>query len=169
VPTERKGCDDWKKKDWMYTMLNRPDVLLPALEAGVTVIAAHCSLPVWDSDPDYTYEFIRLMYPAKENGWNLYADLSALAVPCLLCPKRYKSARKIAKEKGIHDRLLLRSDFSVVVGSVIPELSDGLDLEELSDLLGTSNPLDRNVKWLRRLGFSQAVFERGAQVLGLTT
>jgi hypothetical protein len=109
------------------------------------------------------------MITAKEYGWNLCADLSAPALPRLLYPKRYKSARKIAEEKGIHDRLLLRSDFSVVVGSVIPELSDGLDLEEPSDLLGTSNPLDRNVKWLRRLGSSQAVFERGAQLLGLST
>jgi uncharacterized protein len=167
VPIARGDDDSWKKDEWKYTMLNRADAVVPALEEGVTVIAAHCSLPIWNSDPDYTHEFIRLMYTAKENGWDLFADLSALALPRLICPKRYKSVKRVVQETGIHDRLLLGSDFPVMVGSVLPELSDGLDLTDIKDLLGTSNPLDRNIRALRSLGFPQEVFERTAKVLGL--
>ncbi len=175
LPIERINDDSWRKDKWKYTMLNRPDVIIPALQEGVTVIAAHCSLPVWDSDPDYTHEFIRLMYTAKKNNWNLYADISALALPPMICPKRYMSARKIAAAKEIHDRLLLGSDFPVMVSSVIPEPAHGLDprdiedlMEDIKDAIGVSNPLDRNIKFLRKLGFGNEIFERAAKVLPLS-
>jgi mannonate dehydratase len=167
MPIERLGSDRWKDGAWRYAAQNRPDVIVPALQEGATVIAAHCATPVWFDDPDYTTDFIRLMYTAMDNGWNLYADISALALPRLLCPKRYEAAKRVANEKGIHSRLVLGSDFPIWVDSAAPDLVGGLSKEELLGLLGKSNSFDRNVEVLKSLGFTESVFENGAKVLGL--
>jgi predicted TIM-barrel fold metal-dependent hydrolase len=140
-----------------------PSRLVYALEQGVRVIAAHCALPVFSRDEDYTEPFIRLMAQAEREGWSLYADVSALAAPF---PHRIGILRRILRELP-HDRLLLGSDYPIPVSPLWPGAAGEMDLEEWAQAMLTSNPLDRNLRVISALGFSPEVLTNARGVLRL--
>jgi predicted TIM-barrel fold metal-dependent hydrolase len=140
-----------------------PSKLVFALEQGVKVIAAHCALPVFSRDEDYTEMFIDLMAQAEKEGWALYADISALAAPF---PHRVGMIRRILRELP-HEKLLLGSDYPIPVSPLWPGAAGEMDLEEWAGAMLTSNPLDRNLKVIRALGFSPQVLTNAQKVLRL--
>ncbi|MCJ7610464.1 amidohydrolase [Candidatus Bathyarchaeota archaeon] len=151
------------QNDAIYNAFNHPNRLIPALAAGVTVIAAHCATPVLPTDSDWTDDFITLMQAARNIGWKLYADVSALA---LGSPWRLFFLRKLVKELP-RDRLLLGSDYPIPVSALLPGVGDGMDPEEWAEALLTPNPLDKNVRVIRALGFADEVLTNAEKVLRL--
>lgn len=141
-----------------------PSKLVFALEEGVKVIAAHCALPVFSRDEDYTEMFIDLMAQAEKEGWELYADVSALAAPF---PHRVGILRRILRELP-HERLILGSDYPIPVSPLWPGAAGEMDLEQWAAAMLTSNPLDRNLKVIRALGFSSQVLSNAQKVLRLS-
>lgn len=144
-----------------FRAFDDPSRLIFALEEGVKVIAAHCALPVFSRDEDYTEMFINLMHQADKEGWNLYGDVSALAAPF---PHRVGILRRILKELP-HERLILGSDYPIPVTPLWPGAAGEMDLEEWAGAMLTSNPLDRNLKVIRALGFSPQVLTNAQKVL----
>ncbi len=138
-----------------------PSRLVFALEEGVKVIVAHCALPVFSHDEDYTELFIELMAQAKKEGWALYADVSALSAPF---PHRVGILRRILRELP-HERLILGSDYPIPVSPLWPGAAGEMDLQEWAEAMLTSNPLDRNLKVIRALGFSEQVLSNASRVL----
>ena len=125
------------------------------------VIAAHCCTPVWSWDPDYTDFFIGLMERSRQEGWRLYADVSALAAPL---PYRIGLLKKIVNELP-HDRLILGSDYPIPVSPLLPGVAEETDFHEWADAMLTQNALDRNVKVVRALGFEEQVCTNAEKVL----
>ncbi len=146
-----------------FRAFDDPSRMVFALEEGVTVIAAHCALPVFSRDEDYTEMFIDLMAQAQKERWALYADVSALSAPF---PHRVGILRKILRELP-HERLILGSDYPIPVSPLWPGAAGEMNLEEWADAMLTSNPLDRNLKVIRALGFSQEVLTNAQHVLRL--
>lgn len=147
-----------------FRPLDDPSRLVFALEEGVKVIAAHCALPVFTRDEDYTETFIDLMAQAEKKGWALYADVSALAAPF---PHRVGILRRILRELP-HERLILGSDYPIPVSPLWPGAAGEMELEEWAGAMLTSNPLDRNLKVIKALGFSQQVLTNAQKVLRLS-
>ena len=144
-----------------YRRFNHPNRLVPALENGVKVIAAHCCTPVFSWDPNYTGTFINLMQRSYEERWVLYADVSALTGPF---PYRVGLLKRIVTELP-HERLVLGSDYPIPVSPLWPGAAGEIDFQEWADGLLTGNPFDRNVKIIRALGFAQQVLTNGEKVL----
>lgn len=146
-----------------FRAFDDPTKLVAALEQGVRVIAAHCALPVFSRDEDYTEMFLDLMAQAEKERWELYADLSALAAPF---PHRVGLLKRILRELP-HERLILGSDYPIPVSPLWPGAAGEMDLDEWAGAMLTSNPLDRNLKVIKALGFSQQVLTNARKVLRL--
>ncbi|MFQ6083635.1 MAG: amidohydrolase family protein [Candidatus Aminicenantia bacterium] len=140
VPTSYRNIPEYKNNPYEF---NNPKYLQYPLEKGVTVIAAHCSVPYYGIfDPDYKMylkEFINIFKKAKENGWkwNLYADVSALCSPFIS-----KEIIETIQNNVPSERLLFGSDFPVPIS----QLSYSKKKPDLWTLikLHFENPLNRN-------------------------
>ncbi|MFC2082378.1 amidohydrolase family protein [Bacteroidota bacterium] len=92
-----------------YDKFNDPSYIVPALEAGVTVILAHCGCSYFDILQDNVVDAaIRLfeMQKTDKSNWDLYADISAVFSPFRL----KKTVGKIFKNIP-PDGLIYGSDF----------------------------------------------------------
>jgi hypothetical protein len=106
--------------DWARQKLNNPKLLRRALDKGVTVIAAHCGLPLLPppigSETDLD-ELLALFDEAKrkekkgEESWKLYADLSALFLGTR------ESYIENVKRIGF-DKLIFGSDYPILIMDV---------------------------------------------------
>lgn len=133
--------------------LGDPDVLLPALEAGVTVIMAHCataSLP-WEKDFSGRFAQLARQYP------NCYGDISALASP----GRMHYLPRLL--DAGLADRLVHGSDFPVppVAWLALTRLG----WRQTRDLARIPSRLERDVTIKKALGVPDAVFTRASSLL----
>jgi predicted TIM-barrel fold metal-dependent hydrolase len=144
IPT---SDDDFEK-------FNDPDYVKPALEAGVTIIIAHCALPFfWILDHrQYQDDFgklVRLFDYAEENGYSLYADLSALASPFRI-PYGEDLRKKLP-----HDKLLFGSDYPIPISPFSYQKTRSIikRVWSIVDVFTTKNPLDQYYKLIRRMGF----------------
>jgi uncharacterized protein len=81
-----------------------PDLLLPALERGVTVIAAHCGTRSAFGETDYVDTTLRLVREHK----NLYIDTAALFLPT-----RWHAWKKIMADPVAVSRLIHGSDWPI--------------------------------------------------------
>ncbi len=129
-----------------------PMLLLPALERGVTVIAAHCGTRSAPSEPDYLPQFVRL----ARRFQHCYGDTAAL---CL--PTRSYAFPVVLAEKGVREKLVHGSDWP------IPAFPPATQLGILPSLR-----LLREKNWMRRdvlikdwLGFDQDYWHRAAGIL----
>jgi predicted TIM-barrel fold metal-dependent hydrolase len=151
-------------------VFNDPRRLSRALDAGVTVIAAHCATPylggILPSDRGYFYELMEMLKDADKNKWQLYADLSAMSTPTRAIWLR----RVMALIDGglIHpSRFLFGSDFPVPVFNISLMGAD-LSLWSVRDYLrsGTvKNPIDRNYLSLKKFGLHDSIFTNAGAVL----
>ena len=137
---------------------NHPAKLELPLDQGVTVIAAHCCLPVFFWDPDHSREFLDFM--ARYD--NLYADVSALTLPSGF---RARIVRRMAEEFP-SDRLLFGSDYPIPVN---PSLRGwrGEQRRRIKRAKSVTNPMDRNLELLLAMGFDPAMFATTKRLLRL--
>lgn len=145
------------------------DGISMALEAGATVIVAHCGTPLgslFDHHNLYWEEvFDTLLQRVHLNDFNLplYADISAFCIP-----GRFKYIKKIIPiVKEMPHRFLYGSDYPIPAVS----LSEGKTLEEILNAFGwlagralPTNDFDKNYQLLKP-HFSDQTFTAATQVL----
>lgn len=142
-------------RDEYFNQFNNALYLRRALDEGVPVIFAHCSLPfepaLLDDDAPFQ-EFLKVMKEAHNNGrWKVYADLSALCllrstyVPFLLSldyiePKQF----------------LLGSDYPIPMIDIsykkVPTAWDWV--KRFWETILANNMLDKNLLLLEGMGFT---------------
>jgi predicted TIM-barrel fold metal-dependent hydrolase len=136
-----------------------PRNLRAALDAGVTVIAAHCGIASGLVSRDYFPVFRALLrdYP------RLYGDTAAFNLTGR-CHRLRASLRP-----GVVGRLVHGSDLPVPV-LAHPGLLAGLfGVRTWWRLRRVRNPLERDYQLKRAMGFPEAVFTRAAGLLRLAT
>lgn len=134
--------------------LGNPEFLRPALEAGVTVIMAHCATKSGLFDPDWFPIFAGLarQYP------NCYGDTSALNTP-----GRTRWNARILREERLAPKLVHGSDFPVPPTAWWSVRK--LGWSHTRKLEKTWSFLERDVLIKRALGYPDEVFTRGAGLL----
>jgi predicted TIM-barrel fold metal-dependent hydrolase len=146
--------------------LNSPRLLRSALEAGVTVIAAHAALPLLppplESDRYYR-ELIDLFLEGEPKGWNLYADLSAIN----LGPRMSYIDR--VKVDIPPERLVFGSDYPLPILDISqrPRLSLWQRLKYFLQTIAAKNPLDKNYLLIKNMEFDEALFTNASKILRL--
>lgn len=147
-----------------YIEFNNPKYLRIALDQGVTVIIAHCSLPYfWFLDVDYHddfKEFLKLFQDAEKNNWNLYADLSAICSP-LRSPYIDKIKSHVPAE-----RLLYGSDYPIPVSELSYNKSTNFFswLWFVLKVAFTKNPLDKNYLLIKKMEFDDCIFTNASHL-----
>lgn len=131
-------------KDWMR--FNDVERLRPALEEGVTVIAAHAATP------HQMPELIELM---KKHP-NLYADSSGLFNPSRA--HVVNELVKRVKDSLLSERILFGSDWPV---PTIPSLLvASLGVQEYARIRRIQNPFDKDAELKEVLGIPRDIFVR---------
>jgi predicted TIM-barrel fold metal-dependent hydrolase len=137
--------------------LNNPRLLRNALDAGVTIVAAHAALPLLppplESDKPYQ-ELVALFKEAGLRGWKLYADISAINLG-----PRGSYIEKL-KEDIPPDRLIFGSDYPIPILDVSqkPGLSIGHWLKHFFRTIFVRNPLDKNFYLVKNMEFDESIF-----------
>ena len=140
---------------------NHPELLIPALEEGVTVVMAHCCLPIDEKDNDFSEAFIRMLEQADSRNWRLFSDISALVGGW----KRSFMAKQMALRLP-PNRLVMGSDWPNPPDLKSEFRTDG-NRKEYYRIKGLENTLDRNVEYLRFLGFSDQVMTNAEEIFRL--
>lgn len=130
-----------------------PKLLVPALQRGVTVIAAHCGTRSTPWEVDYVPQWARL---AREHE-HFYGDTAALDLPA-----RSYAYRTILEDPRLREKLVHGSDWPIIS---IPPLRVGA--QEAFELWTEENWMRRDVLTKEKLGMDRAYWERGAKVLGI--
>ncbi len=147
--------------------LNSPRLLRNALDAGVTVIAAHAALPLLppplESDKDYR-ELVSLFGEASSKGWQLYADVSAINLG-----PRGGYVDKL-KQNIPADRLIFGSDYPVPILDISqkPGLTLGHWLKHFFQTIFIRNPLDKNYRLIENMDFDTSIFTNASRILRLS-
>jgi len=131
-----------------------PALLKPAVERGVTIIAAHCGTRSGGSDPDYLPTFLRM---AREHE-HFYGDTSALNLPT-----RSYAYKEILKDKAVREKLVHGSDWPILPVPPASQVGLGASLS----LWREDNWMRRDVLIKQRIGFDDSYWHRAAKVLGL--
>lgn len=135
---------------------NHPQRLVPALEKGVTVIAAHCGEHLFLHEPSFFKSWAALARRYE----NLYGDSGAFSivtrVPCL---------RRILRDSVLQTKLLYGSDFP---GIPSPLWCWQLGLGKMRETAKIKNPIARNVSVMQALEMPPEMFERAPKRLGIT-
>lgn len=157
IPTSNKA----------YKEMNNPKHLRTALNMGVTVIIAHCSLPYLNMlDVEYQddlAEFYSLFEDAEPNDWKLYADVSALATTLR------SSYIPDIKIKIPHEKLLFGSDYPLPASELSYKKSMNVFewLKLFFEALFTKNPIDKNYLVIDDMRFDRAIFTNASSLFGM--
>jgi len=131
-----------------------PARLVPALERGVTVIAAHCGTGRVPGEGSYLQQFMRL---AREHE-RLYGDTAGMSLP-----NRWGSYDALLGDDDVRQKLVHGSDWPV---PAYPRpWRHGW--RESRALLAVRNQLQRDLRIKQALGFDDAYWQRGGQLLGV--
>jgi predicted TIM-barrel fold metal-dependent hydrolase len=126
-----------------------PRTLVGALEAGVTVIAAHAATRSGLRDPDYLDVLLEMM----ERWPRLHADISALNLPL-----RSAGLPRLLRRPEWHHRLVHGSDFPVPVLPAWPRRRGLISAEAERNWAAVSNVIDRDYGLKKDMGFPDSVF-----------
>lgn len=129
-----------------------PMLLKPAIERGVTVIAAHCGTRSTYGERDFVKEFMHL---AREHE-HFYGDTSAINLP-----PRWHAYEAVMKDPVVSKKLIHGSDWPII--SIPPGGQIGWG--EALHLMSEANWIRRDVMIKERLGFDRAYWNRAASVL----
>jgi len=146
--------------------LNSPRFLRTALDAGVTVIAAHAALPLLppplESDRHYR-ELVDLFNEGSSKNWKLYADLSAINLG-----PRHLYIDKIKRDIPA-DRLVFGSDYPIPILDISqsPHLSLWKWLKHFCQTICVKNPLDKNYVLIKNMEFDKELFHNASNILRL--
>jgi len=132
-----------------------PKLLRTPLECGVTVIAAHCGTKSGVLDHDYFDDWVAMLQEFQ----NLYGDISAM-VSLNRCAHLGDCLRH-----EIEPRILHGSDFPVPVLGHRLWLQGRLDRRSFRRIQGIDNPLERDWRFKKALGFSEYVLTRAVELL----
>ena len=149
-----------------YNDYNNPELLRKALDAGITVIVAHCGLPYF-GPLDYSENkrdhkaFFRLVDEADREGWKLYGDVSAFSTPSRI-PYIKKLMERIPQE-----RLIYGSDYPLPPAEFSFKKSDDLkeSVKSIINNFKETNPFDKNYILTREMGFGDVIFENTERLL----
>lgn len=131
-----------------------PARLVPALERGVTVIAAHCGTGRVPGEGSYLGQFIRL---AREHE-HLYGDTAGMNLP-----NRWGAYDALLADDVVRSKLVHGSDWPV---PAYPRpWRQGWRGSRA--LIAERNQMRRDLLIKRALGFDDAYWRRGAQILRL--
>jgi predicted TIM-barrel fold metal-dependent hydrolase len=138
--------------------LASPRVLTRALEMGVTCIAAHSGTGMMLLDPDYFDVFVEMTrrFP------RLYGDNSALA--CCNFRTRPSAVRRML-EPDLAARILHGSDVPVPVTAILMWAGGLMSWREWRLTAAIANPLERDARIKRAMGFGEETFTRLAGLL----
>ena len=137
--------------------LNDVELLRAPLEAGVTVVCAHMGAPVtFSRRPDQTPQVRALLerYP------NLWVDNSGMANP-----SRFPSLARLATDPVFRERALYGSDYPIPANAFY--YLRRLGARRVRELEAIANPLDKDVRIKRELGYPDATLTRAAGILPL--
>ena len=130
-----------------------PTLLLPAIERGVTVIAAHCGTRSGWTDTDFVPQFAAL---ARKHE-NFYGDTSALNLPT-----RNYAWKTLLSDNTLRQKIVHGSDWPI---PSLPPIGR-LGLQSFG-LLSVGNWMQRDILIKERLGLDPDYWHRAARVLGL--
>jgi uncharacterized protein len=134
---------------------NHPQRLIPALERGVTVIAAHCGEHLFLHEPSFFKSWASMARTYE----HFYGDSGAFSVVT-----RIPALRTILNDPLLQTKLLYGSDFP---GIPAPHWCWQLGFSTMRNLSKITNPIERNMRVMQALGMPEAVFERAHQLLGI--
>ncbi len=139
--------------------LARPRVLTRALEIGVTCIAAHSGTGTMLIDPDYFEEFVAMtrQFP------RLYGDNSALAGYNFRA--RPSALRKMTGNPELAARMIHGSDVPVPVSGALLWALGAMSWSDWRLTATIPNPIERDARIKRALGFGEETFTRLAGLL----
>jgi len=131
-----------------------PRLLMPALQHGVTVIAAHCGTRARPFERDYFDTFAAMLreYP------NLYGDTAALNLPM-----RAHAFPKILADPLVRQRVIHGSDWPILP---LPPMRVGMTA--MLELMEERNWLRRDLLIKQRLGFDSEYWQRGDRLLRIS-
>ena len=129
-----------------------PRLLVPALDRGVKVIAAHCGTRAHPLDADYLPQFIRMAQEFE----HFYGDTSALNLPA-----RWYGFRAVLEHPRVRQKLVHGSDWPIF--PIAPPRLTGwtFALAKLTE----PNWILRDVLIKKRLGLDDAYWRRAAKIL----
>lgn len=132
----------------------RPERLVPVLQEGVTVIAAHCaSAGVAHLHEDFdTWRDMLREYP------NLYGDISAMASMA-----RFPYISRVLDDPLARERAVLGSDFPIPVSPWL--FSTQIGIQKAIELSKLDNPIQKNLETFRAVGVEGAIMRRAGRIL----
>jgi len=134
--------------------LNDPKRLIPALERGVTVIAAHCGARMMLHEKCYLRDWCEMAVKYA----NFYGDISAFGLPV-----RAWALRKLLAKPEFAEKLVYGSDFPA---PVFPWSFLGrVRLRRIREIRRIQNPFDRAFQLMKAAGVPDAVFSRAMTLL----
>ena len=132
---------------------NRPVMLKQALDAGVTVIAAHCGMNMFLHEPSYFNEWCDMALEYE----NFYGDTAALPLVT-----RVGKIKKIIKNSSLCSKMIYGSDFPTMPS---PHWCWQFGYRKIRNFCEIRNPFERNAEMIRKLGFPDEIFTRGEKVI----
>jgi predicted TIM-barrel fold metal-dependent hydrolase len=153
--------------DKLSQELNSPRFLRNALDAGVTVIAAHAALPLLPSplESDQPYrELVKLFDESVSRNWKLYADLSAINLG-----PRHIYIDKIKMDIPAQS-LIFGSDYPIPILDISqkPHISLWHWLKHFFQTIIIKNPLDKNYALIKNMEFDETLFYNASNILRLS-
>jgi predicted TIM-barrel fold metal-dependent hydrolase len=136
--------------------LNDPRRLKPALDRGVTVIAAHCGTRLFLHDGSHFKAWCAM---AREYE-RFYGDISAFAVVT-----RCRALSRIERTPPLLDKIVYGSDFPAP--ALAWSFVHRLGLRQTRALAAIPNPLERSYRIFRSLELPAEVFSRAGRLLRL--
>ncbi|AWV90257.1 amidohydrolase family protein [Bradymonas sediminis] len=137
-------------------LYGRPERLRNALEAGVTVISAHCA----SAGVAHIHEDFGTWLAMIREFPNLYGDISAMASMA-----RFPYIKKVLNDDLARERVLLGSDFPIPISPWL--FAREIGISEVLRLNKIDNPLQKNLETFRALQVPESILGRAAQILKL--
>lgn len=131
-----------------------PLLLVPALQRGVTVIAAHCGTRSSYTETDYVCDFMRMCHDHE----HFYGDTSALNLPT-----RSHAYNMVLGDKVVKSKLVHGSDWPI---PVFPPAKT-IGLPATAECFMENNWLRRDILIKQLLDFDDAYWHRAAKILRL--
>ncbi len=131
-----------------------PRLLEPALQRGVTVIAAHCGTRSTPNERDFLPEFAAMAHRHQ----HFYGDTSALSLPT-----RSYAYHRVLYDPVVRAKLVHGSDWPIIALPPVTELGIRKSLANMRE----RNWIRRDVLIKQQLGFDDAYWRRAAEVLRL--
>ena len=130
-----------------------PRLLLPALERGVTVIAAHCGTRSTFTEQDYVRDFMAMCHEHE----HFYGDTSALNLPT-----RSHAFKMVLGDKVVRSKLVHGSDWPI---PVIPPIGT-IGLARSAECFMEGNWLRRDILIKQCMDFDEAYWHRAGREIG---